>query len=242
MRVFDAQFASLRGDLDGARDNYRKAVQELAQVRQTVGAGDALMGLAAISVLTGSGITDDLAYARQQKLAGEEYRALSFLETVRGDTAAAEQSLQQYAAAHPWVGPQGLEILRAWNQMYAALARNDASGVLAAAGRLSDFRQSWLQFAKGRAHLLQKDYPAAERELRLAVFGERGMSNFNELRQRIPLLAILGHFYLGQVYVATGKRDMAANEYQEFLRHFEGSSARLPQLAEARAAVKRLIS
>jgi hypothetical protein len=88
---------------------------------------------------------------------------------------------------------------------------------------------------------LLKDYAAAERELRLALFGERDMDNFNVLRQHTPLLAILGHFYLGQVYEATGKRDLAANEYQEFLRHFEGSLARLPQLAEARAAIARLV-
>jgi len=242
LRVFDAQFASLCGDLDGARDYYRKAVRELAQARQTEGAGGALMGSAVISVLTGSGITEDLACARQQKLAGAEFDPLSLLETVQGDTAAAEKSLQQYASAHPWIGPPGLERLRVINQMYAALARNDGAGALAAAGRIPDLRFSPLQFAKGRAHLLQKDYAAAERELRLAVLSERNMENFNVLRHSIPLLAILAHFYLGQVYEATGKRDLAANEYQEFLRHFEGSSARLPQLAEARAAVKRLIS
>jgi tetratricopeptide (TPR) repeat protein len=199
------------------------------------------MGLAAISVLTGSGITEDLAFARAQKLAGEECWPLSFLEAVRGETAAAERSLQQFGAARPWIGPQGLEIPRLLSQMYAALARNDAVGALAAAGRLPDYPVPLLQFAKGRAHLLVKDYAAAERELRLALFGERDMENFNVLRQHTPLLAILGHFYLGQVYEATGKRDLAANEYQEFLRHFEGSAARLPQLAEARAAITRLV-
>jgi hypothetical protein len=52
---------------------------------------------------------------------------------------------------------------------------------------------------------------------------------------------MLWHFYLGQIHEATGKRDQAVNEYQEFLSHFEGAHTRLPQVAEARAALKRLL-
>jgi flagellar biosynthesis chaperone FliJ len=59
------------------------------------------------------------------------------------------------------------------------------------------------------------------------------------LRTHSPLLAALAHFYLGQVYEATGKREPAANEYQEFLSHFENSRATLPQIAQARAALRR---
>ena len=60
-------------------------------------------------------------------------------------------------------------------------------------------------------------------------------------RLRSPLLAILCHFYLGQVHEATGKRDLAVNEYQEFLSHLEGSRTRPPQVAEAHTALKRLL-
>ncbi len=45
----------------------------------------------------------------------------------------------------------------------------------------------------------------------------------------------------GQVYERTGKRDQAINEYQEFLSHFESSHTRLPQVAEARTTLKRLM-
>ena len=38
----------------------------------------------------------------------------------------------------------------------------------------------------------------------------------------------------------TGKKAEALKAYQEFLSHFEHSTAKLPQIAEARAAVKRL--
>ena len=61
------------------------------------------------------------------------------------------------------------------------------------------------------------------------------------VRSHSPLRAILCHFYLGQVYEATGKHDQAVNEYQEFLSHFESSKTRLPQVADARTALKRLL-
>jgi hypothetical protein len=38
----------------------------------------------------------------------------------------------------------------------------------------------------------------------------------------------------------SGKKTEAINAYQEFLSHFENSTAKLPQIAEARAALKRL--
>jgi hypothetical protein len=65
------------------------------------------------------------------------------------------------------------------------------------------------------------------------------MSNINTIRGHSPLLAALAHFYLGQVLEATGKRDQATNEYQEFLSHFENSRANMPQIAVARAALQR---
>ncbi len=49
------------------------------------------------------------------------------------------------------------------------------------------------------------------------------------------------NFYLGKMYEKEGKETEAINAYQEFLSHFENSTAKLPQIAEARAAVKRLL-
>jgi hypothetical protein len=59
---------------------------------------------------------------------------------------------------------------------------------------------------------------------------------------RSPLVILLCHFYPGQVYDATSKRDQAVSEYREFLSPFEGSPTRLPQISEARAALKRLVA
>ena len=51
----------------------------------------------------------------------------------------------------------------------------------------------------------------------------------------------LTQFYLGKVLERSGKKAEALKSYQEFLGHFEHSTARLPQIAEARAALKRLM-
>jgi len=87
--------------------------------------------------------------------------------------------------------------------------------------------------------LQTKDYGRAEQDLRAAISKEKDLSEPSAVRTRSPLIAALAHFYLGQVYEATGKRDQAVNEYQEFLSHFENSRANLPQIALARAALQR---
>ena len=239
--VFEGQFKELRGDLEGARASYRQGVKELARAGQNQSASDALASLATLSMLTGQGLAADLAFARQQKLHGEEFGVIAFLQAVMGDTAAANQSIQEFAAAHPELGEIGIEQQRNLNRMFAALARNDAQGVLAAAASLPNLTFPWLRFARGRAYLVLKDYARAEQDLRRALISGRNVSNFNQVRRRSPLLDSLAHFYLAQVFEATGKRDQAVNEYQEFLSPFENSRAQLPQIAQARAALQRLV-
>ena len=238
--VFEAQLEEARGQLEAARDSYRRAVVELARAGQTAGAGGTLVAFARISVLLGESATA-LSYARQQNLQGHEFIGVSWLEASLGDLAAAERSVQRYGATQPSVGPQGLESRRARNEMQAALLRNDPRAALAAAARLPDLDDSWLLFIRARAHLLLKDYAAAEQVLGRALLAERYLGDPFAMRSRSPLLAALCHFYLGQTHEATGKRDQAVNEYQEFLSHFEGARTRLPQVAEARAALKRLL-
>ena len=50
---------------------------------------------------------------------------------------------------------------------------------------------------------------------------------------------LLAAFYLGRVAEQTGRKEEARALYREFLGHFEHSSSRLPQVAEARAALSR---
>ena len=237
--IFEGQLEEARGQLETAREGYRRGVVQLARAGQKEGAGEALLALSRTPVVLGESAAA-LSFARQQKLGGQECRAVAFLEASLGDQPAAERSLQRYADTRPGWGPQGLQSYRAWIEMEAALARRDPQRVLATAGRLPDSNNPWLLFPRARAHLLLKDYAAAEQLLRRALLQERFLSSFTELRFRSPLGTMLCHFYLGQIHEATGKREQAVNEYQEFLSHFEGSRTRLPQIAEARAALKKL--
>jgi eukaryotic-like serine/threonine-protein kinase len=238
LAVFQAQFKEGRGDLEGARESYQKAVRDLARAGQNQGAGDALQSLAGITVLAGRGTDAALRFAQQQMLGGEEYQAISLLQASRGDTTASEKSLKLYAAAHPELGPQGLEQGRTGLAMYAALTRKDPNGVLSAGGRVPDYIYPWFRYARGWAYFATKDYAHAEEDFSTVLLIERNLSNFNQSRRRTPLFSALAHFYLGQIYDATGKKDRAVNEYQEFLSHFENSKAQLPQIAEARAALQ----
>jgi hypothetical protein len=46
---------------------------------------------------------------------------------------------------------------------------------------------------------------------------------------------------LGRILEQSGKKSEAVNAYQEFLSHFENSTAKPSQIAEARAALERLL-
>ena len=164
---------------------------------QNAGAAGALQSLAMISLLTGEGLASDLAFARQQKLSGWENRAIAALQAAQGDTAGSERSLQLYAAARPELGPQGIEQIRNYNALYAALVRKDPQGVIAAAGRLPNFIDSLLRYPRGWAYFETKDYSRAEQDLRAAVLDEKLLSNFNAMRTRSPLLAATGALLSG---------------------------------------------
>jgi len=238
--IFEAQMQQLRGDLDSALESYRKAVSQLARGGQNSGAGDALQSFAAVATLTGEA-SAALSFARDQKLHGEELPAVALLEAARGDQASSDRTLQQYAATHAWISPQFVGRQRTLNEMTGAMARSDGRGVLAAAGRLPDLTALGVLFAKARADLLLNDYASAERGFRRILVEQHYGGNLGFIRTRIPLYSLLSHYYLGQLYEATGKTQQAIDEYQSFLSHFERSRTRLPQVVEASTALKRLM-
>jgi tetratricopeptide (TPR) repeat protein len=120
----------------------------------------------------------------------------------------------------------------------------DEERLLAAAyaGRSQEVTTRWQQLGGqfsfeialevGRAYLELGALPEAEQYLRFAFKTYPGYVTY--------LRYALAQFYLGKVLEQTGKKAEALKSYQEFLGHFEHSTAKLPQIAEARAAVKRL--
>jgi hypothetical protein len=98
-----------------------------------------------------------------------------------------------------------------------------------------------MPFYEAQGAVLGKDYGSAEHLLRRTMVLHAWLPTTYRWRNAgSPLVTLLCHFYLGQVYEATGKREQAISEYREFLSPFEGSATRLPQIADARAALKRL--
>ena len=167
--------------------------------------------------------------------------AVAFLEAVHGDQAASERDLQNFASARPWISPRYIELQRLGNQITEDILRNDGRGALEALGRYPDRRRVEVLFSRARAHLLVNDYASAEPAFRDTLREGRTFSNFTFMRGQVPLFSLLCHFYLGQLHEATGKGPQAIDEYQSFLSHFEGSRTKMPQVAEARAALKRLM-
>ena len=238
--VIEAQFKLIRGDTDGALASYQSAVGLLSRAGQDEGAGEALQTYASLAIILKK-VPEALAFASRQKLHDEQWRALSKLQTVSGDTTAAERSMQEYARSHPWIRPVALDMARTENVVTAELYNNDGSAAAARLATVPNFPAAGLAAGRAKAQFLLKNYPEAEKNLRLVLALERDLSNFGVIVGREPLLEILAHYGLGQIYAAQGKREPAINEYQQFLSHFEGSKSTLPEVQTARAALKQLM-
>jgi serine/threonine protein kinase/TolB-like protein len=237
---FEAQFKQTGGDLEGALASYRQAVLQLGQAKQNQAAETFLRPFAVLSVMLSEG-SSALSFAQQLKLNDEELQTVAFLQTMAGNSSAAQQSLQRYASSHPWIAPRSIEIGQAYADISAAVHNGDGQAALRRASSIPDFQNPYLLFLKARSHLLTNDYASAETEFRAVLRNERSLANSGTLTTRFPALGILSHYYLGQLYERIGKHDQAINEYQEFLSHFQSSQSRLPQVAEARTALKRLM-
>src|SRR5207248_1480945 len=121
---FEAQLAQMRGDLEGALAGYRKAIAQLGRAGQNVPAEGFLEQFAVLSTILGQS-SAALSYAQQQKLDGEELQAVALLQTIAGNTSAAEQSLKRFAESHPAVAPRVLREKQVMNEMVAAVQRGD---------------------------------------------------------------------------------------------------------------------
>jgi tetratricopeptide (TPR) repeat protein len=103
-------------------------------------------------------------------------------------------------------------------------------------------QQFWDLYALdvGRAYLETGMLAEAERHLRFAQRAARYWGTPTLLGRSNFVSYTLAQFYLGRVLDQTGRKAEAMSAYREFLSHFENSTAKLPQIAEARAALKRL--
>ena len=237
---FEAQFKQTAGDLDGSLASYREAVIQLGRAQQSQAAETFLRSYGILSVMLGEG-SSALSFAQQQKLDDYELPVVASLQIVAGNSSAAQQTFQRFAASHPWIAPRALEINRAVVDMTVAVRDGDGQAALSRAATIPDSQDAYQLYIKGRAHLLTNDYASAETEFHGSLRAGRVLANLGSLRDRLPVVGMLCHYYLGQLYEKTNKHDQAINEYQEFLSHFPSSQSRMPQVGEGRAALKRLM-
>jgi tetratricopeptide (TPR) repeat protein len=127
-------------------------------------------------------------------------------------------------------------------RLLAAAYAGRSQGVTAGWQPLGSQFRPMVAMEVGRAYLELGALPEAGEHLRFALKAYRNWGVTKSIVVAPNFLAYaLTQFYLGKILEQTGKKAEAINAYQEFLSHFENSTAKLPQIAEARAALARLM-
>jgi hypothetical protein len=166
-----------------------------------------------------------------------EIRAVAYL-LLNENTKAEREFATARNAMIPYFSDYRIDKVIALDRLLAAGYSGQWRRVIAGWPELTgEIKQAYAFFA-GRAYAELKLSPQAEKELRTdrkwLTPGELlgGYSDF--------LRGELTQYYLGKVFEHEGKKADAIKSYQAFLSHFEHSTARLPQIREARGAIQRL--
>jgi len=240
------QAASVLGDIEVGRGRLDRAVVRYEEAARLYAAERPL--LASAPLLKAAEIYFEqqqpeaaLALGGRHKAPwGPAVRALALL--VQKKDAAAEKELGAFRAS---LAPLAGDYLAGqWVELLRFLAAGSA-------GRPQQLTERWQKLNRqflplfsldlGRAYLETDNLPEAERHLRFVLLAQRNWGSPAGLASHDFLGYTLAQFYLGKILERNGKKAEAARAYQEFLGHFENSTARLPQIAEARAALKRLL-
>jgi len=160
---------------------------------------------------------------------------------LKNDPAAAKEFDALRASLTPPLGEYMAEKFVDLDRLLAAAYAGRFQEVIAGWQQLGNQFRPMVDLEVGRAYLESGAMPEAEQHIRCALMAH-GFQAFSHPAIVTPdfLTFFLGQFYLGKVLEQTGKRTEALSAYQNFVGHFENSTAKLPQIAEARAAVKRL--
>jgi hypothetical protein len=153
-----------------------------------------------------------------------------------------EEAEKEFAAARtsmaPFFSNYMIEKFIALDRLRAASYSGQWHQVIAGWTELPGWLKQADAFFPGRAYVEMGMLPQAEGELHN---GLQWVSPGNLVGSYSDFLCDeLTQFYLGKVLEQQGKKADAMKSYRRFLSHFEHSSARLPQIREARDAVQRL--
>ncbi len=228
-----------RGRLDRARVRYEEAARLYAN--QNPRAAAAVIFKAAQTNLYQREPEALLALGRRHPspwatgLRGTAYLIL------RNDPAAQKDFASLRTSVTPLVGDymagKWIELCRLESAAYADRWQE----VIAAGPQLPHLLSSLVGLDLGRGYLETGMSAEAERQFRRTLKDQQSWGLPIEIPSHNQLSYTLAQFYLGRILEQSGKKAEAVNAYQEFLSHFESSAAKLPQIAEARAALKRML-
>jgi len=160
---------------------------------------------------------------------------------LKNDAAAEREFASLRTSLAPVVGDYATSKSVALDRLLAALYSGHWQEIIAEwpqVGSVSNYR---LGLVAARAYLETGNWEEAEHYLRTVPLFQRTWADSLFIASGDFLAYALGEFYQAKVFEHAGKKADAVNAYQEFLSHFESSNAHLPQIAEARAALKRLL-
>jgi eukaryotic-like serine/threonine-protein kinase len=228
-----------RGRLDQAAVRYEEAARDAA-AEQPLGSLSFLAKAAQVYFEQGQ---PEQALAVARRNSGPAAHCVSGLASlVSKNNALAEKEFAAcQGALTPLAGEYQAGEVVAVSRLLAAGYAKQWQGVISDSGQIPDQRQDAIALTVGCAYLEAGNFAEAEKWLRLNLKVQRMWNNSDAVASSSFLSYSLTQFYLGRVLEQSGKKTEASNAYQEFLSHFENSTAKLPQIAEAREALKRLM-
>jgi len=244
--TFKALAANILGEIEAGRGALDRAAARFEESSRLWGekhplfARDSILKAAELYFEQGR---VDLALALGKRTPGSwgaEIRGIANL--VLKNEKEAEKGFAEFrAGATPLVGDYHAAHYVEYDRIRADEYAGKWQEMLTGISTLSRAERDWSAAIQGKALVETGAYEEADKPLHMAIDLSRNWSGSQVINDNHLFLGTLTRFYLGKMYEHQGKKAEAINEYQEFLSHFENSTAKLPQIAEARAAVKRLM-
>ena len=241
-----AEMAGILGDIEVGRGRLEQAVsryEEAARLfakQHPLSADRPLLKGARIHLAQGNPQAVLELAGRHAVPGAAGLRALADL-ALKKDLAAEKEFAALRASLGPLVGDYMVDRTIEFYRFLAAAYSGKWQQVTTDGAKIHPNFRREVDYEMGRAFFETGNLTEAERHLQLTLKAARYWGNIIEITSNDLLCSTLAQFYLGRILEQTGKKAEAINAYQEFLSHFENSTAKLPQIAEARAALKRLM-
>jgi tetratricopeptide (TPR) repeat protein len=241
-----AEMAGILGDIEVARGRLEQAVSRYEEAARLfakqvpLSADPPLLKAARIHLAQGHPQAILELAGRHAVPGAAGLRALADL-VLKKDLAAEKEFAALRASLGPLVGDYMVERTIEFYRFLAAAYSGKWQQVTAEGAKIHPNFRREMDYEMGRAFFETGDLTGAEPHLQVTLKAARFWSNTYEITANDLICSTLAQFYEGRILEQTGKKAEAINAYQEFLSHFENSTAKLPQIAEARAALARLM-